>query len=170
MKQFVTYSVGQKKPYDKIKTPADAVGFLREVMKTFTCENFVLLCLDKCGSVILYDKMAGSLDKVDINLRDITDTALRVKAVAVVVAHNHLDEGITPSDADIFLTRSLVNIFAPLGIDVMEHLIFNSEGTHFSFWKSKLLDMIKREHKSFSESRDFEDMYPEDMYSEDSYQ
>ena len=160
LKQFVTYSVNLEKPKDKIKTPGDAVILLREVMKTFTREYFVLVCLDKSGSIILQDTMAGGLDKVDINLRDITDTALRVKASAVVLAHNHLDEGFTPSDADIRLTRSLVNIFAPLGIDVMEHLIFNINGAHYSFATKGIMDVLKREYRSFAVSDDFEDMLP----------
>ena len=159
LKQFVTYSTGLRKSCDKIKTPEDAVTFLREVMKTFTCEHFVLLCLDKTGAVILQDKMAGDLNKVDISLRDITDTALRVKAVAVVLAHNHLDESVTPSDADILLARSIINILAPLGIDVMEHLIFSTDGKHFSFHKSRFLEILKNESRAFSESHDFEDSF-----------
>lgn len=164
LKQFVTYY--QRKSRDrnaKINTPSQAINHLREVMKTYSTEQFVLLCLDKSGAIILEQTTSsGDLDKVDINLRQIIDIVLRVKTASVIVAHNHLGESPSPSDADIMLTRWLVNIFTPLGIQFVDHIIFAAGDAVYSFYEHKLLEVFKREHKSFALSRDFEEYWLEE--------
>jgi len=164
LKQFVTYY--QRKARDtntKITTPAQAIEYLREVMKTYSTEQFVLLCLDKSGAIILEQTTtSGDLDKVDINLRQIVDIALRVKTASVIIAHNHLGENANPSDADIMLTRWLVNIFTPLSIKVIDHIIFAKAGTVYSFHEHKLLEIFKREYKSFAVSKDYEEYWFEE--------
>jgi len=164
LKQFVTYY--QRKARDeraKITTPAQAIEYLREVMKTYSTEQFVLLCLDKSGAIILEQTTtSGDLDKVDINLRQIVDIALRVKTASVIIAHNHLGENANPSDADIMLTRWLVNIFTPLSIKVIDHIIFSAKGSVYSFNEHKLIGIFAKEHKSFALSRDFEEYWVEE--------
>jgi len=164
LKQFVTYY--QRKARDtntKIITPAQAIEYLREVMKTYSTEQFVLLCLDKSGAIILEQTTtSGDLDKVDINLRQIVDITLRVKTASVIIAHNHLGENANPSDADIMLTRWLVNILSPLGVKVIDHIIFSATGLVYSFNNHKLIDIFAKEHKSFALSRDFEEYWVEE--------
>lgn len=162
LKEFVTYYMAVSKSDEKIKTPADASRNLREVMKTFSCENFVMLCLDKSGAVLNKQTIKGSIDKVDINLRDITDTLFRVNSASVVLAHNHLDGLVTPSDADLHLTRTLINILAPLGVNVLDHIIFAGDN-EYSFARSGVLDVFKREHKAFRYSKDYEDILEEEF-------
>ena len=141
LKQFVTYYEKHAREVGaKINTPAQAVEYLREVMKTYSTENFVLLCLDKSGAVILEQTTtSGDLDKVEVNLRQIVDIVLRVKTASVIIAHNHLGESAEPSDADMNLTQSLVNIFAPLGIKFVDHIIFAAAGAVYSFREHKLM-------------------------------
>jgi len=157
LKEFVTYIMAAQKKDQKIVTPADATERLREVMKTYPTEHFVVLCLDKAGAVILQHVIRGSIDKVDIDLREIIDTIFRVRAVSVVVAHNHLDGNTNPSDADVHLTRTIVNVLLPLGINLMDHIIFGSgsDTPEYSFVRSGMLDVFKREHRAFSVSKDW---------------
>jgi len=161
LKQFVTYYRRVSRDSSaKINTPAQAIEILREVMKTYTTEQFVLLCLDKSGTVILEQTTtSGDLDKVDLNLRQIVDIVLRVKTASVIVAHNHLGESAAPSDADINLTRYLVNILAPLCVQFIDHIIFASDGSVYSFHEHNLLDIFKREHTSFASSKDYEEYW-----------
>ena len=134
-------------------------------MKTYSTEQFVLLCLDKSNTIILeHSTTSGDLDKVDINLRQITDIALRVKTASVIIAHNHLGENPHPSDADIMLTRWLVNIFTPLSIKVIDHIIFCATGSAYSFNEHKLIEVFTKEHKSFAHSRDFEEYWLENPH------
>ena len=149
LKQFVTYMMGLHKNNEKIKNPSDAVNYLKDTFSMFTSEQLILLCLDKAGTVLLQERIGGNLDKVDVDLRRIVDTALRVRGVAVILAHNHLSGNTAPSDADLRLTRELVNVLLPLGIDVMEHLIFSEKCDSFSFARNGTLDVFKREHRRF---------------------
>jgi len=159
LKEFVIYTMAVGKKDKKIQTPAEASEILREVMAAYPTEHFMVLCLDKSGSVILRQNVRGNLDKVDVNLREIIDAAFRVNAASVVCAHNHLDGRINPSDADIHLTRTLVNVLFPLGINLLDHIIFG-EGKEYSFARSGILDLFRREHKAYAVSKDFEDVLP----------
>ena len=161
LKQFVTYyQRATRDKNTKINTPAQAIEHLREEMRTYTTEQFMLMCLDKTGAIILEQKTTSHhLDKVDLNLREIVDIVLRVKTASVIIAHNHLTENANPSDADIMLTRSLVNILAPLGIRFVDHIIFAANDVVYSFHDHKLLDVFKREHASFALSRDYEEYW-----------
>jgi DNA repair protein RadC len=161
LKQFVTYYQAHAYKNTKIKTPADAIKYLSGVMQTYSTEQFVVICLDKSGKIILENTTtSGDLNKVDLNLREIVDMCLRVRTASVLLAHNHLDANVNPSDADIRLTRHLVNIFSSLSIQVMDHLIFGIDSDAYSFARSGILDIFKREHHSYAVSMDYEDMLP----------
>ncbi|MCL2755457.1 MAG: hypothetical protein FWE45_00175 [Firmicutes bacterium] len=157
LRQFVTYATKRKNRKEQINNTQNAVEYLQPIMQTYSSEEFILVCLDKAGKIILQEQVEGNIHKVDLDLREIMDAVLRVKAAAVVVSHNHVSESVTPSDADILLTRSLVNLFTPLQIHVLDHLIFGKE-EYYSFKSSGLLDIFRREHKSFQISRDWEEI------------
>ena len=149
LKQFVTYYMGIERKEQKILTPTDAVGVLRPLMDTFDTEQFLVLCLDARGVVLLHQNVRGNLEKVDINIRDIVDIALRVKSASIVFAHNHPNDNVNPSSADVALTRALVNVLEPLGIKIVDHLIFAKE-LYYSFRQSGVLDVLYREHREFA--------------------
>jgi len=148
LKQFVIYMLGVERKNEKILSPSDAVRLLQNIMKTYPVEHFIVVCLDKTGTILLHSTVQGNIDKVDINLREITDTALRVKTSSIVFAHNHLNGRTDPSDSDMRLTRSLVNILTPLGINIIDHIIF-AEEKYYSFFTSGILDAFKREYRAF---------------------
>lgn len=52
--------------------------------------------------------------------------------------HNHPSGDPTPSQADVAMTRQIVDIARPLGIEVHDHLIVGKEG-HTSFRAARLL-------------------------------
>ena len=52
-KQFVTYYISKLREKGQvIKNTKDAVEYLREIMKTYVSEQFVLLCLDMDNRII----------------------------------------------------------------------------------------------------------------------
>jgi len=161
LKEFTIYIMSTQKKDQKILTPADASMLLREVMQTYNTEQFVLLCLDKAGAVILRQVIQGSVDKVDVNFRDILDAVFRVHAASVVCAHNHPGGNTTPSDADMQITRGLVNLFMALDINFLDHIIFGT-GTNnpkeYSFTRSGIMDVFRREHRAFTISKNWEDV------------
>ena len=162
LKQFTTYMLGLERKEHQITSPTDAVIVLRDLMKMFPVEHFFVVCLDKRGKVLLHQNIKGDIDKVDINLREVVDIALRVQSAGIVFAHNHLNGNVHPSGADIHLTRGLVGVLAPLNINIVDHIIF-AEDNQFSFSLSGVLDVLKREHKAYTVSKDYEDVLPTDL-------
>ena len=157
LKQFVTYMMGIERKEQKIKTPTDAVEIMKGLMKLYPVEHFIVVCLDKKGTVILHQNIRGDVDKVDINLREVIDVILRVQSCSVVFAHNHLSDNVHPSNSDIHLTRCLVSVLNVLGINIVDHIIFG-EQKEFSFTLSGILDVLKREHKAYHSSQDYVDI------------
>ena len=152
LKHFVTYHLESARERTQIKTPLMAIEFLRDAMKTHSVEEFVVLALDKGGNVLLQHGVRGSLNRVNVSLRDIVDVALRVGCSSVIIAHNHVDDSVTPSAADVRLTRALVNLLAPLEIELMDHLIFCKTDAVYSLSKSGLLHILRDEHHTFSKT------------------
>jgi DNA repair protein RadC len=54
--------------------------------------------------------------------------ALELSATAIVLVHNHPSGDPTPSHADIQMTKQIVGIAKPLGIEVHDHIIVGREG------------------------------------------
>jgi DNA repair protein RadC len=54
--------------------------------------------------------------------------ALEVSATAVILVHNHPSGDPTPSQADIAMTRQIVEAGKPLGILVHDHIIIGKNG------------------------------------------
>ena len=54
--------------------------------------------------------------------------ALELSATAVILVHNHPSGDPTPSHADIQMTKEIIGVARPLGIEVHDHNIFGKEG------------------------------------------
>jgi len=152
LKQFTTYINGVERQSEKINSPTDAIKILKELMKTYAIEHFIVVCLDKAGSVMLHQSIPGDIDKVDINLRSVVDVALRVQCASVVFAHNHLGDNVHPSGADVHITRGLLGVLLPLNVKIIDHIIFGKDD-YYSFFQSGVLDILKREHYDFANAR-----------------
>ncbi len=63
------------------------------------------------------------------------------------LAHNHPSGDPTPSTADIEMTRQIVDIAAPLGIAVHDHIIVGKDG-HASLRDLKLMSLAQCDHWS----------------------
>jgi DNA repair protein RadC len=66
----------------------------------------------------------GGRDDVALPIRGIAASALRLGAAAVIVAHNHPSGDPEPSAADKEATRRLAEALRPLGVRLVDHLIF----------------------------------------------
>ena len=157
LKEFIAYMHGIDRKEVKITNPAAAVDVLAGLMKTYPVEHFIIVCLDKTGTVLLHQSVKGNIDHVDLDMREIVDIALRVNSVSVVFAHNHLDVDIHPSTADIAFTRSIVSVLASIGITVIDHIIFGAND-QYSFARNGVLEFLVREHNAFIQNRDYEDV------------
>ena len=66
------------------------------------------------------------------------EAALKRQAAALVLAHNHPNGNVQPSEHDKAVTRAIVLAAETIGLRVVDHLIVSPEET-FSFRQAGLL-------------------------------
>ena len=87
-------------------------------------ENFIVILLDVRRKIIGFEIITtGLLDTVLIHAREIFRPAILQNAHAIVVAHNHPSNDVTPSEADIRTTRDLIRAGQILKIELLDSLI-----------------------------------------------
>lgn len=92
-------------------------------------EQFRLLFLDKKNQLIQDEvQQTGTVDHTPVYPREVVRRALELSATAIVLVHNHPSGDPTPSRADIEMTRTIIDIAAPMGITVHDHIIIAREG------------------------------------------
>ncbi len=79
---------------------------------------------------IVHDEVIsiGSLTANIVHPREVFRPALENSAAAVIIAHNHPSGSSKPSDADIVITKQIVEAGEILGIDVLDHIIITKHG------------------------------------------
>lgn len=65
----------------------------------------------------------GSINTVGVNLRQIVERIMALRATGVVMAHNHPGGFAIPSSEDISVTRMLKSVLDPLGIKLLDHIV-----------------------------------------------
>ncbi|MEL6681710.1 MAG: DNA repair protein RadC [Pseudomonadota bacterium] len=87
-------------------------------------EQFRILFLDTKNAVIADEEQAkGTVDHVPVYPREVVKRALELNAASLILVHNHPSGDPTPSDADIQMTRQIIDAAQTLSISVHDHLI-----------------------------------------------
>lgn len=80
----------------------------------------------------------GTIDRAAVYPRRVVEAALRRQAAAVVLAHNHPNGNVDPTEHDKLVTRAISLAAEIISLRVVDHLIVSSSDT-FSFRKAGLL-------------------------------
>jgi len=80
----------------------------------------------------------GTVDRATVYPRKMIETALRRGAAALVLAHNHPNGNVQPSEQDKLLTRALVLAAEAVQVKILDHLIVSADEV-FSFRNAGLL-------------------------------
>ncbi len=104
-------------------------------------EVFQVAHLDS-GYRLLRDGMEtlqeGTIDRAAVYPRRVVESALRRGAAALVLAHNHPNGYVTPSEQDKQITRAIVLAAETIGVKIVDHLIVSASEC-FSFRRAGLL-------------------------------
>ncbi|MCJ8144827.1 DNA repair protein RadC [Ancylobacter sp. A5.8] len=101
----------------------------RAAMAFVDHEQFRVLFLDKRNQLILDEvQQRGTVDHTPVYPREVVKRALEVSASAIILVHNHPSGDPTPSHADIQMTKIIIDVAKPLGIEVHDHIIVGKEG------------------------------------------
>ncbi|MEP2670489.1 MAG: JAB domain-containing protein [Cyclobacteriaceae bacterium] len=96
-------------------------------------EQFKVMLLNRAHKVLgIYELSCGSVAGTVADPKLVFVAALKSNASSVIVAHNHPSGCLTPSQADINLTRKLKDGGKLLDIAVLDHVIVTNDG-HYSF-------------------------------------
>ena len=107
----------------------DVIGYCRTGMAFADKEQFRILFLDKRNQLISDEvQQTGTVDHTPVYPREVIKRALELSATALILVHNHPSGDPTPSQADIQMTRAIVDIASPLGISVHDHIIVGKNG------------------------------------------
>lgn len=116
----------------KIQTPADLVPHVRHYADRKQ-EHFLCATINGANEILNIRVVSiGLIDRSPVHPREVFADALSDRASAVIVAHNHPSGGLEPSPSDIDITAQLKAAGVIVGIELLDHIIFNRTG-YFSF-------------------------------------
>ena len=119
----------------KIVSSKDADEILRNVWSDSMelREEFYILLLNRANKVLGYYRISeGGTAGTVVDPKLVFSVALKCHASSIILSHNHPSGNTKPSEADVRLTRNLVDGGKLLEISVLDHLILTSEN-FFSF-------------------------------------
>lgn len=92
-------------------------------------EHFLTISLSGAKEVIATRVVSiGLVDQTPVHPREVFADPIVDRAAAVIVAHNHPGGSLTPSEQDLATTRRLAAAGNTLGIELLDHIIFNARG------------------------------------------
>jgi DNA repair protein RadC len=106
------------------------VAYARVTLADLPREQFRALYLDR-RNILLRDEWVadGSVDHAPVYPREVIRRALELSASALILVHNHPSGDPTPSQADITVTRQIVEAARVFNLQVHDHLVVGREGT-----------------------------------------
>ncbi len=100
------------------------IDYLQASMELSTVEQFRVLFLDKKNGLIADEvQQTGTVDHTPVYPREVIRRSLELSATAIILVHNHPSGDPTPSRADIQMTKQIIDIAKPLGVEVHDHII-----------------------------------------------
>jgi DNA repair protein RadC len=116
----------------KIETPAELLPHVRHYADRKQ-EHFLCASINGANEILNIRVVSiGLIDRSPVHPREVFADALADRAAAIIVAHNHPSGGVEPSHSDISITVQLKAAGEILGIELLDHIIFNRT-EYFSF-------------------------------------
>ena len=121
-----------------IVTPKDVVAQLTDLRHNKK-EHFIALYLNARNQLVHKEMISmGTLNANLVHPREVFEPAVRHLAAQIIIAHNHPSGDSQPSNADLEITKRLVEAGKLMGIEVMDHIIV-AKSNHFSFKEEHLI-------------------------------
>lgn len=123
-----------------IKSPDEVASLFIEEMRYLKKEYFKVLLLNTKNEIIMIENISvGSLNSSVVHPREVFCTAIKKSACSLIAVHNHPSGNPAPSQADIDITKRLMEAGELLGIKVLDHLIIG-DGVYISLKEKLLID------------------------------
>lgn len=136
------YNLDKKKHFP-INSSSAAKNYCKTLYSNFDKEQFYVICLNGKNNVITHKLIkTGNLKRIDINIRDISEFAIKNNCGRIIISHCHTSSNCSPSDEDLIFTKTIICSCMLNDIDVVDHIVVSSEG-ECSFTELNLLSSIK---------------------------
>ncbi len=117
----------------QVRSHKDAIKIVRQRLKGKKKEHFLILCLDTRNNLIRTAKIStGTLNASLVHPREVFKEAIQSLASSIILVHNHPSGNPEPPDADIEITKRILETGKNIGIDVLDHIIVADKDS-FSF-------------------------------------
>lgn len=122
----------------KIRCPSDIIPYLQNYAIK-SQEHFVTVCLSGAHEILTINVTSvGTLNKTLIHPREIFSDAIKQKAAAIIICHNHPSGNCNPSSDDIETTKKIMDASKIIGIPLLDHIIIN-QSSYFSFVENNIM-------------------------------
>jgi len=140
IKEIAALYLKQKaKEKPQIACTSELFDFCQTAMGGKKDEEFCVIYLDAQNQIIEFETIQkGVVNQAVVYPRKVLEKALKHKASAIILVHNHPSGHVRPSDADIRLTRVLQDAARVMDIVLHDHLIVG-ENRFFSFREEGIL-------------------------------
>lgn len=122
----------------KICSPLDILPFIQHYTLEKQ-EHFLCATLNGAHELLNIRMVSvGTLNRCIIHPREIYAEALKERAAAIILAHNHPSGNSEPSKNDVEITKQLHEASLILGIHLLDHIIISSSD-YYSFVENRLV-------------------------------
>jgi len=117
----------------QLKDSKTAFILLQKELGDLNYENFCVILLNRANKVLKTVKISdGGITGTVVDPRKVFKIALDNNATSIILGHNHPSGQLTPSDADIQLTKKMKQAGDMLDLPVLDHIIVG-DGNYYSF-------------------------------------
>jgi DNA repair protein RadC len=123
----------------QITCTSELLNYCKTYMGGLKDEQFCVIYLDAQNKITEIEAIEeGIVNQAVVYPRKVLENALKQKASAIIMVHNHPSGHVKPSDADIRLTKTIQETAKVLDILVHDHVIIG-ENRFFSFREEGLI-------------------------------
>jgi DNA repair protein RadC len=117
----------------QVKDSKTAFVLLQKELGDLNYENFCIILLNRANKVLKTVRISdGGITGTVVDQRKVFKIALDHNATSIILGHNHPSGQLTPSDADLQLTKKLKEAGNILDLPVLDHIIIG-DGKYYSF-------------------------------------
>lgn len=117
----------------------DIYEMFRWDMGLYDTEHFRIVLLNTKNFVTRVEEISvGTINMSLVHTREVFSLALKTKAAAIVLVHNHPAGDSSPSEEDINITKKLIHTANIVGIEIFDHIIV-CKNNYFSFKDKNML-------------------------------
>lgn len=126
----ISYSTNVKpSERQKITCSKDAADLFRQIFPDFEHrEYFYVMLLNRSNRVLGYYQVSvGGISGTVVDIRLILQAAIKSNASGIILAHNHPSGSLTPSDADLKITRKTKSACDCMDISLLDHVVITTD-------------------------------------------